>query len=195
RESKPQSRVLTLTPARIVSPLVHPLASLSSCLHHRLLAGSIVCSSHGLRQNLGGSGGAPQYIQSNVNANNQNCGWSRGTAEEEEAVWEFMVKEISKTQETNSSRSTMELGTSSNQNVPRDVAQPIIGHPSNHCSAAQHKGTEDVFISDKFKPKEITAIMNDFAEPGSLAFTALYLGGTKYMVIQSEPGAVIREKK
>ncbi|KAL4316824.1 hypothetical protein AHAS_Ahas15G0323700 [Arachis hypogaea] len=89
----------------------------------------------------------------------------------------------------------MELGTSSNQNVPRDVAQPIIGHPSNHCSAAQHKGTEDVFISDKFKPKEITAIMNDFAEPGSLAFTALYLGGTKYMVIQSEPGAVIREKK
>ncbi|RYR07756.1 hypothetical protein Ahy_B05g075184 [Arachis hypogaea] len=212
----------------VVLPLVHPLASLSSRLHRRLLADSIVCSSHGLvsssslvhqRQNLGGGGGAPQYIQSNVNANNQNL-----IAEEEETVQEFMVKEISKTQESNSSRSTMELGTSSNQNVPRDVAQPIIGHPSNHCSAAQLKGTEDVFISDKgdisfdelnealmleaalfgetpnhsserFKPEEITAIMNDFVELGSLAPTALYLGGTKYMVIQGEPRAVIREKK
>ncbi|RYR57211.1 hypothetical protein Ahy_A05g022955 [Arachis hypogaea] len=43
-----------------------------------------------------------------------------------------------------------QLGTSSNQNVLRDVAQPIIGHPSNHCSAAQLNGTEDVFISDKW---------------------------------------------
>ncbi|KAF7148374.1 hypothetical protein RHSIM_Rhsim03G0017600 [Rhododendron simsii] len=34
-----------------------------------------------------------------------------------------------------------------------------------------------------FKPKEITAIMNDFAEPGTLAPTGLYLGGTKYTVI------------
>ncbi|CAL5438203.1 unnamed protein product [Camellia sinensis] len=47
----------------------------------------------------------------------------------------------------------------------------------------------------QFKPEEITAIMNDFAEPGSLAPTGLYLGGTKYMVIQGEPGAVIRGKK
>ncbi|XP_052198678.1 profilin-1-like [Diospyros lotus] len=45
------------------------------------------------------------------------------------------------------------------------------------------------------KPEEITAIMNDFAEPGSLAPTGLYLGGAKYMVIQGEPGAVIRGKK
>ena len=37
--------------------------------------------------------------------------------------------------------------------------------------------------------------MNDFAEPGSLAPTGLYLGGTKYMVIQGEAGAVIRGKK
>ncbi|TVU21426.1 hypothetical protein EJB05_31059 [Eragrostis curvula] len=52
--------------------------------------------------------------------------------------------------------------------------------------------------SDAFpqvKPEEITAIMNDFSEPGSLAPTGLYLGGTKYMVIQGEPGAVIRGKK
>uniref|UniRef100_A0A0A9F1D0 Profilin n=1 Tax=Arundo donax TaxID=35708 RepID=A0A0A9F1D0_ARUDO len=52
--------------------------------------------------------------------------------------------------------------------------------------------------SDNFpqvKPEEITAIMNDFNEPGSLAPTGLYLGGTKYMVIQGEPGAVIRGKK
>lgn len=47
----------------------------------------------------------------------------------------------------------------------------------------------------QFKPQEITAIMNDFTDPGSLAPTGLYLGGTKYMVIQGEPGAVIRGKK
>lgn len=37
--------------------------------------------------------------------------------------------------------------------------------------------------------------MNDFDNPGSLAPTGLYIGGTKYMVIQGEPGAVIRGKK
>ncbi|GMN50654.1 hypothetical protein TIFTF001_019812 [Ficus carica] len=47
----------------------------------------------------------------------------------------------------------------------------------------------------QLKPEEITAILNDFNEPGSLAPTGLYLGGTKYMVIQGEPGAVIRGKK
>ncbi|PKU66442.1 profilin [Dendrobium catenatum] len=47
----------------------------------------------------------------------------------------------------------------------------------------------------QFKPEEITAILNDFAEPGSLAPTGLYLGNVKYMVIQGEPGAVIRGKK
>ncbi|KAL5174489.1 Profilin-1 [Glycine soja] len=47
----------------------------------------------------------------------------------------------------------------------------------------------------QFKPEEITAINNDFNEPGSLAPTGLYIGGTKYMVIQGEPGAVIRGKK
>lgn len=47
----------------------------------------------------------------------------------------------------------------------------------------------------QFKQEEINAIMNDFSEPGSLAPTGLYLGGTKYMVIQGEPGAVIRGKK
>ena len=47
----------------------------------------------------------------------------------------------------------------------------------------------------QFKPEEITAIINDFDQPGSLAPTGLYLGGTKYMVIQGEPGAVIRGKK
>lgn len=47
----------------------------------------------------------------------------------------------------------------------------------------------------QFKPEEITGIMNDFAEPGTLAPTGLFLGGVKYMVIQGEPGAVIRGKK
>ena len=45
------------------------------------------------------------------------------------------------------------------------------------------------------KPEEVTTIVNDFADPGSLAPTRLYIGGTKYMVIQGEPGAVIRGKK
>ncbi|CAL9148017.1 unnamed protein product [Musa hybrid cultivar] len=47
----------------------------------------------------------------------------------------------------------------------------------------------------QFKPEEIAAIMTDFDDPGSLAPTGLFLGGTKYMVIQGEPGAVIRGKK
>lgn len=37
--------------------------------------------------------------------------------------------------------------------------------------------------------------MKDFDEPGYLAPTGLHLSGTKYMVIQGEPGAVIRGKK
>ncbi|XP_022150558.1 profilin-3 [Momordica charantia] len=46
-----------------------------------------------------------------------------------------------------------------------------------------------------FKPDEISAIMKDLDEPGSLALTGLHLGGTKYMVIQGEPGSVVRGKK
>ena len=37
--------------------------------------------------------------------------------------------------------------------------------------------------------------MKDFDEPGFLAPTGLFLGPTKYMVIQGEAGAVIRGKK
>ncbi|KAH8482424.1 hypothetical protein Peur_068066 [Populus x canadensis] len=47
----------------------------------------------------------------------------------------------------------------------------------------------------QFTQEEVSAIMKDFEEPGSLAPTGLFLGGTKYMVIQGEPGAVIRGKK
>ncbi|GLJ29441.1 hypothetical protein SUGI_0580400 [Cryptomeria japonica] len=47
----------------------------------------------------------------------------------------------------------------------------------------------------QLKVDEATAIMNDFAEPGSLAPTGLHIGGIKYMVIQGESGAVIRGKK
>lgn len=47
----------------------------------------------------------------------------------------------------------------------------------------------------QFKAEEIAGIMEDFDEPGKLAPTGLHLGGTKYMVIQGEPGAVIRGKK
>jgi len=50
-------------------------------------------------------------------------------------------------------------------------------------------------MSLQLKQNEVQAIMNDFNEPGSLAPTGLFLGGEKYMVIQGEPGAVIRGKK
>lgn len=39
------------------------------------------------------------------------------------------------------------------------------------------------------------AILTDFDRPGHLAPAGLFLGGTKYMVIQGEAGAVIRGKK
>ncbi|XVE97618.1 hypothetical protein REPUB_Repub03eG0034300 [Reevesia pubescens] len=55
--------------------------------------------------------------------------------------------------------------------------------------------TVSMYLVLQFTPEEITAIMNDFAEPGSLAPTGLFLGGVKYMVIQGESGAVIRGKK
>ncbi|XP_047328822.1 profilin [Impatiens glandulifera] len=47
----------------------------------------------------------------------------------------------------------------------------------------------------QLNPEEVTGIVNDFEEPGTLAPTGLFLGGAKYMVIQGEPGAVIRGKK
>ena len=56
--------------------------------------------------------------------------------------------------------------------------------------------TEPFFVLNvQFKPDEVNAIMNDFNEPGSLAPTGLFLAAAKYMVIQGEPGAVIRGKK
>lgn len=60
-----------------------------------------------------------------------------------------------------------------------------------------HDGTPWAY-SDSFpqlKPEEASAIMNDFENPGTLAPTGLFIGGTKYMVIQGEPGSVIRGKK
>ncbi|KAI9128761.1 hypothetical protein K1719_000244 [Acacia pycnantha] len=47
----------------------------------------------------------------------------------------------------------------------------------------------------QFKPNEIEDITKDFDEPGHLAPKGLHIAGTKYMVIQGEPGAVIRGKK
>lgn len=54
----------------------------------------------------------------------------------------------------------------------------------------------NLFMVDfQIKSQEITGIMKDFDEPGTLAPTGLHLAGVKYMVIQGEPGAVIRGKK
>ncbi|KAJ7545713.1 hypothetical protein O6H91_08G006500 [Diphasiastrum complanatum] len=52
--------------------------------------------------------------------------------------------------------------------------------------------------SDNFpalKPQEIANIVRGFVDSGEIAQNGLYIGGTKYMVIQGEPGAVIRGKK
>ncbi|XP_064955971.1 profilin-like [Musa acuminata AAA Group] len=67
------------------------------------------------------------------------------------------------------------------------TAAAIVGHDGSVWAQS------DAF--PQCKPEEIAAIMKDFDEPGSLAPTGLYLGGTKYMVIQGESGAVIRGKK
>ncbi|XP_020596045.1 profilin-3 [Phalaenopsis equestris] len=69
----------------------------------------------------------------------------------------------------------------------RLTAAAIMGHDGSVWAQSA--------LFPQFKPSEISAIMNDFNEPGSLAPTGLHLGGTKYMVIQGEPGAVIRGKK
>eukprot|EP00250_Pteridium_aquilinum_P002680 c12905_g1_i1 orf=261-662(+) len=53
--------------------------------------------------------------------------------------------------------------------------------------------------SDKFpeiKPQEITDIVNAFSDNNStLAQRGLFIGGTKYLVVQGEAGVVIRGKK
>ncbi|GAA0165242.1 hypothetical protein Leryth_010222 [Lithospermum erythrorhizon] len=67
------------------------------------------------------------------------------------------------------------------------TAAAIIGHDGSVWAQSSN--------FPKFSPAEITNIMKDFDEPGSLAPTGMHLGGTKYMVIQGEPGAVIRGKK
>ncbi|XP_047059042.1 profilin [Lolium rigidum] len=69
----------------------------------------------------------------------------------------------------------------------RLTAAAILGHDGSVWAQS------DAF--PQVKPEEITGIMNDFDEPGSLAPTGLYIGGAKYMVIQGEPGAIIRGKK
>lgn len=52
-----------------------------------------------------------------------------------------------------------------------------------------------VFINLQLKPEEVTNITKDFNEPGTLAPIGLFLATEKYMVIQGEPGVVIRGKK
>ncbi|CAL0332409.1 unnamed protein product [Lupinus luteus] len=47
----------------------------------------------------------------------------------------------------------------------------------------------------KFNAEEIKAIVKGFDEPKILVKNGLYLGGTKYIVIQGESGAVINAKQ
>nr|NP_001413461.1 profilin [Helianthus annuus] len=47
----------------------------------------------------------------------------------------------------------------------------------------------------QFKPEEMKGIIKEFDEAGTLAPTGMFIAGAKYMVLQGEPGAVIRGKK
>lgn len=73
--------------------------------------------------------------------------------------------------------------------------------PSGHClTSAAIIGVEGSLwaSSEKFpeiKPQEITDIVNAFTDSSTLAQRGLFLGGTKYLVIQGEQGVVIRGKK
>ncbi|KAK8568651.1 hypothetical protein V6N13_106551 [Hibiscus sabdariffa] len=69
----------------------------------------------------------------------------------------------------------------------RLTAAAIIGHDGSVW------GQSSTF--PKLSGSEMTDIMKDFDEPGHLAPKGLHLAGTKYMVIQGEPGVVIRGKK
>jgi profilin len=67
------------------------------------------------------------------------------------------------------------------------AAAAIIGH--NGSVWAQ---------SEKFpqlSPEEVDKLLNGFEENSLLAQNGLFLGGSKYMVLQGDPGIVIRGKK
>ena len=44
----------------------------------------------------------------------------------------------------------------------------------------------------QLKPNEVTSMMNEFDNPGTLAPTGLQIGGSSYFVIRGEPDAIIR---
>jgi hypothetical protein len=47
----------------------------------------------------------------------------------------------------------------------------------------------------QLKAQEVTDIVNAFENSSNLAQRGLFIGGTKYLVIQGEEGVVIRGKK
>ncbi|KAM7254435.1 hypothetical protein ACFE04_003815 [Oxalis oulophora] len=73
----------------------------------------------------------------------------------------------------------------------------IDGH---HLTAAAITGLDGSVWAQstsfpELKADEIKGVIKEFDDTGSLAPTGMHLGGAKYMVIQGEPGAVIRGKK
>lgn len=73
--------------------------------------------------------------------------------------------------------------------------------PTGHSlSSAAIIGVEgSIWASSKnfpgIKPEEITDIVNAFTDSSALAQHGLFIGGTKYFVLQGEQGVVIRGKK
>ncbi|KAI7990005.1 hypothetical protein LOK49_LG13G02278 [Camellia lanceoleosa] len=99
--------------------------------------------------------------------------------------------------ETNCSERIPLLALTEYVSDPRRITALTRGNYLSAAAIIGHDGSVWAQSSSflQFKPEEIAAIMTDFAAPGSLAPTGLYLGGTKYMVIQGEQGAVTRGKK
>ncbi|KAF8715749.1 hypothetical protein HU200_026695 [Digitaria exilis] len=63
------------------------------------------------------------------------------------------------------------------------------GHHLTAAAIVGHDGTVWAQSAAFPQAEEMTDIMKDFDEPGHLAPTGMFLGTTKYMVIQGEPGA------
>ncbi|KAK7349566.1 hypothetical protein VNO77_07022 [Canavalia gladiata] len=99
------------------------------------------------------------------------------TAEQEKAIRELLLIEekeglgvhdlLAKGKKSNGGRSSLELGTSSNQNVARDVAQ--IGRSLNHNAGGRSQGNEDAILADKWG-----GISSDELNEALLVETALF---------------------
>ncbi|BAT97874.1 hypothetical protein VIGAN_09145100 [Vigna angularis var. angularis] len=105
--------------------------------------------------NNSSNGGLPQTLQQEDDDLARAIASSLETAEQEKNSREkegqlgghFL---LDKGKKTNSSRNQLELGTSSDENVVQDVAQPVSSHLSIDSAGGHSQQNEDVFLSNKW---------------------------------------------